>query len=159
MKANVSAFGIGALFAIGLAVSGMTRPSKVLGFLDITGARDGTWDPSLALVMVGAIVVHFATQRLLNGRTLPPFGSTFHLPTKRDIDSKLIVGSALFGIGWGLGGYCPGPGLTSAVGGSLGAIVFVAGMSIGMLVHGRIESHIITRTSLREFEATIGDRP
>ncbi len=133
MKRNAAAFGAGALFAVGLAVSGMTRPAKVAGFLDLAG----DWDASLAFVMMGAIAVHFVAHRVILRRPAPLFEGSFHLPTRRDIDLRLVLGAALFGVGWGLGGYCPGPGLVSAASGSLGAVVFVAGMTAGMLIeHG-----------------------
>mgnify|MGYP000882980322 CR=1 FL=1 len=120
----------GLLFGVGLGVSGMTRPAKVEGFLDLFGA----WDPSLALVMVGAIAVHFVALRLVRRRRAPLFEDRFHLPTRRDIDRRLVLGALIFGAGWGLGGYCPGPGLVSAAGGSSGAIVFVVGMTTGVLL-------------------------
>jgi len=133
MKRNAAAFGAGALFAVGLAVSGMTRPAKVVGFLDLAG----DWDASLAFVMMGAIAVHFVAYRVVLRRPAPLFDGRFHLPTRKDIDLRLVLGAALFGVGWGLGGYCPGPGLVSAAAGSLGAIVFVVGMTAGMLIeHG-----------------------
>lgn len=130
MKPHFAAFGTGALFAVGLAISGMTKPSKVTGFLDIAGA----WDASLAFVMVGAIAVHFIAYRLVMRRPSPLFDAKFHVPTRKDVDLRLVAGAALFGVGWGLGGFCPGPGLVSAGGGSISALVFVAGMTIGMFV-------------------------
>jgi len=130
MKRNAAAFGAGALFAVGLALSGMTRPSKVVGFLDLAG----DWDASLAFVMMGAIAVHFVAYRVVLRRPAPLFDVRFHLPTRKDIDLRLVLGAALFGVGWGLGGYCPGPGLVSAAAGSLGALVFVVGMTAGMLI-------------------------
>jgi uncharacterized protein len=129
MKSHLVAFASGALFAVGLALSGMTKPSKVIGFLDIAGA----WDASLAFVMLGAIGVHFIAQRLRGRFPKPLFDDTFHLPTSSTIDRRLVAGAALFGIGWGLGGFCPGPGIVSAGSGSLGALTFVAGMTLGML--------------------------
>jgi uncharacterized membrane protein YedE/YeeE len=129
MKSNAASFGAGALFAVGLAISGMTKPSKVAGFLDLAGA----WDASLAFVMMGAIVVHFVAYRLVMKRSSPLFDVTFHVPTRKDIDRRLVLGAALFGIGWGLGGFCPGPGLVTLGSGSLSALVFVAGMTLGML--------------------------
>jgi uncharacterized membrane protein YedE/YeeE len=120
----------GLLFGVGLAIAGMTRPEKVAGFLDITGA----WDPSLAFVMVGAIGVHFVLHRLVLRRTAPLFDDRFHMPTRRDISPRLVVGAGLFGVGWGLGGFCPGPALTSAAAGALPALVFVAAMTAGMLI-------------------------
>ena len=130
MKRNAAAFGAGALFAVGLALSGMTRPAKVVGFLDLAG----DWDASLAFVMMGAIAVHFVAYRVVLRRPAPLFDVRFHLPTRKDIDLRLVLGAALFGVGWGLGGYCPGPGLVSAAAGSLGAIVFVVGLTVGMLI-------------------------
>lgn len=129
MRSNALAAAAGALFGVGLAVAGMTRPGKVIGFLDLTGA----WDASLAFVMVGAIMVHFIALRLIKRRGAPLFDQTFHLPTRRDLDPRLLTGAAVFGIGWGLGGYCPGPGLVSAGAGSVPALVFVVGMTIGMV--------------------------
>lgn len=130
MKRNAAAFAAGALFAAGLAVSGMTRPSKVVGFLDLAG----DWDASLAFVMMGAIAVHFVAYRVVLRRPAPLFDVRFHLPTRKDIDGRLVVGAALFGVGWGLGGFCPGPGLVSAAAASLGAVVFVVGMTLGMVI-------------------------
>jgi uncharacterized membrane protein YedE/YeeE len=133
MKRNAAAFGTGALFAVGLAVSGMTKPSKILGFLDVAGR----WDASLALVMFGAVVVHFVAYRLIRRRSAPLFDTKFHVPTRKDIDLRLVLGAALFGVGWALGGFCPGPGIVAAGGGSLHAVVFLVGMTLGMLVeHG-----------------------
>jgi uncharacterized protein len=134
VKQNATAFGIGALFAAGLAVSGMTQPSKIIGFLDVFGR----WDASLMFVMVGAIAVHFTAYRLILRRKAPLFETKFHLPTRRDIDLRLVLGAALFGIGWGLGGFCPGPGLVALGSGSVSAIVFVVGMTLGMLVEQRV---------------------
>lgn len=129
MKRRLAALGTGALFAVGLAISGMTKPSKVVGFLDL----GGRWDASLAFVMLGAIALHFVAYRVVVRRRSPLFDTTFHLPTRKDIDARLVLGAALFGVGWGLGGFCPGPGLVAAAGGSLGALVFVVGMTLGMV--------------------------
>jgi len=128
MKSVVASFGAGSLFAIGLGVSGMTQPSKVLGFLDLFGA----WDPGLAFVMVGAISVYFLAHRLIKRRSRPLFDSHFHLPTRKDLDLRLATGSAIFGVGWALGGYCPGPGLVAAASGAVPAIAFVVSMAVGM---------------------------
>ena len=159
MKANLVAFGAGSLFAVGLAISGMTKPSKVVGFLDIAGA----WDPSLAFVMIGAIAVHFLAQRLIRRRAFPVFDTKFHLPTRKDIDVRLLLGAALFGVGWGLGGFCPGPALVTAAGGAMGALVFVGAMTAGMLFeHGIARTiahgHHEPRTNLH-IRKTTGDRP
>jgi uncharacterized membrane protein YedE/YeeE len=126
----VSAAIAGAIFGVGLAVAGMTRPEKVVGFLDITGA----WDPSLAFVMIGAIGVHFVLRRLVVRRKTPLFDDRFHMPTRSDIDPRLLGGAALFGVGWGLGGFCPGPALVGAAAALLPAIVFIAAMTAGMLI-------------------------
>ncbi len=134
MGARVSALGAGMLFGVGLAIAGMTKPSKVVGFLDLFGS----WDPSLAFVMVGAITVHLIAHRLVLRRSSPLFDVKFHLPTRKDIDRRLVLGAAVFGVGWGLGGFCPGPGIVSAGSGALGALVFVVGMTIGMLIEGAV---------------------
>ena len=130
MKSRLTSLFAGLVFGVGLAVSGMTRPSKVTGFLDI----GGRWDPSLAFVMVGAIAVHFVAHRLIARRKGPLFDDRFHLPTRRDADPRLLTGALLFGAGWGLGGFCPGPALTSAAAGIFPAIVFVAAMTAGMIL-------------------------
>lgn len=124
----------GALFGAGLLLSGMTRPDKVIGFL---GVGSG-WDPSLAFVMGGAVAVYaLAFAWIRRARPEPWFDGVFHLPTRRDIDAPLVVGAAVFGLGWGLGGYCPGPGLVAAAGGSAGAATFVVAMLAGMLLQNR----------------------
>lgn len=130
MKANIAALASGLLFGVGLVLSGMTQPSKVQGFLDVTGS----WDPSLMFVMAGGIGVHFILHRLVTKRAHPLFDKRFHLPTRKDIDGKLVLGAALFGVGWGLGGYCPGPGLVSLGSGGLSGLVFVATMVAGFLL-------------------------
>jgi uncharacterized protein len=131
MIPRLAALVSGALFAIGLAVSGMVQPGKVIGFLDVFGA----WDASLLFVMGGAVGVYAVASRVVTGRRLAPiFGSRFHLPTRKDLDAKRVLGAALFGVGWGLGGYCPGPALVSASSGALPGLVFVVGMSAGLLL-------------------------
>ena len=120
----------GVVFAVGLSLSGMTQPSKVIGFLDVFGQ----WDPSLALVMIGAIGVHASVRLLILRRAAPVFAPAFPLHAKAKIDTPLLTGAAVFGIGWGLGGYCPGPAFVSATG-SLHALAFVGAMTAGMLVH------------------------
>ena len=122
----------GALFALGLGLSGMTDANTVLGFLNLAGP----WDPSLAFVMVGAVAVHLPLYRLIARRPSPLFTTRFHLPTRRDVDGRLLGGAALFGAGWGLGGFCPGPGLVSTMSMGLSALAFTAAMVGGMaLVH------------------------
>lgn len=126
------AFVSGLLFAIGLGVAGMTNPAKVLAFLDMFG---GNWDPSLMFVMGGAILVYAPVYQLLKGRDAPKFADRFHWPTSKDVDVKLVIGSALFGIGWGLGGLCPGPALVATATGAVPFLVFAAAMLAGMLAH------------------------
>ncbi|HEX8952501.1 MAG TPA: DUF6691 family protein, partial [Polyangia bacterium] len=126
MKAAVGVV-CGLLFAIGLAVSGMTLPSKVLGFLDLFG---GAWDPSLAFVMVGAIGVFALARRLAPRR--PLFEQRYPLLRSRGIDRRLVVGSLLFGVGWGLIGFCPGPAVVAFGAGVPGSLVFGASLLIGM---------------------------
>ena len=130
----VAALVVGAMFGAGLLLSGMTDPAKVVGFLDVTGG----WDPSLAFVMGGAIAVYAPLSRVIRRRRATPWVDTaFHLPTRRDIDLGLVVGAAIFGVGWGLGGLCPGPGLVSAAVGSESGVLFVGAMLVGMLAqHG-----------------------
>jgi uncharacterized protein len=123
------AFFAGLLFAAGLALAGMTQPAKVLAFLDFAG----DWDPSLACVMVGAIAVYFAADRLMRGRSTPLLSREFHLPARRKIEPALVFGAALFGVGWGLSGYCPGPALSALGTASREAITFVAAMAVGMM--------------------------
>jgi uncharacterized membrane protein YedE/YeeE/intracellular sulfur oxidation DsrE/DsrF family protein len=125
----------GALFGAGLILSGMTQPAKVIGFLDVTGA----WDPSLALVMAGAIAVHFAAYRLVPHMPSPLFAGAFALPGRRDLDAQLLGGAALFGIGWGLSGFCPGPALASLPSGTAPVLVFVAAMLGGMALFQRLD--------------------
>lgn len=120
----------GLLFGMGLAFAGMTDPSVVLGFLDLAGA----WNPALAFVMGGAVVVTFVGYRMILGRARPLCDATFHLPTARAIDLPLVAGSGLFGIGWGLSGYCPGPAIASAGGAHLGTAVYLAAMIAGMVI-------------------------
>ena len=127
---SLVAFLSGALFAVGLVLSGMTQPSKVVGFLDFTGA----WDPSLAFVMGGAIAINLVLYRLSGRRVTPLFAQTFQRPAIHTITPSLLVGSGLFGIGWGLAGYCPGPGIVSSVT-SGEALLFVATMTMGMALH------------------------
>ncbi|MFO0667509.1 MAG: DUF6691 family protein [Polyangiaceae bacterium] len=128
MKRLVTGFSSGVVFAFGLGISGMTKPSKVTGFFDLFGA----WDASLAFVMLGAVSVYFVLSRLVLRRKTPLFAERFHLPTRKDIDARLVLGASIFGVGWALGGYCPGPGLVSLGGGSSSAIAFTLSMALGM---------------------------
>ena len=120
--------GLGLLFGVGLVVSGMSDPAKVLNFLDLFG----TWDPSLAFVMGGAVLVAFFGYRFVLRRPAPVAAERFHLPTRRDIDAPVLVGPAIFGLGWGLGGFCPGPALTALGLGATGTLAFVPAMIAGM---------------------------
>jgi uncharacterized protein len=123
----------GGLFGAGLIIGGMTDPNKVLGFLDFTGA----WEPALAFVMAGGVAVHFLLMQFVLKRRSPIFENAFHLPTKGDLDGRLLAGAAIFGVGWGLAGYCPGPGLVSGGAAMQGAMVFVLTMLVGMIIqHG-----------------------
>jgi hypothetical protein len=127
--AIVSAAAAGVLFGVGLGISGMGRPTKVLAFLDVTGA----WDPSLAFVMMGAIGVHCLAVVAAKRRQRTALGGIFHWPKPAVVDKPLLVGAAVFGIGWGLGGFCPGPALLGAASGNGSAIVFVVAMAAGMI--------------------------
>lgn len=125
---------VGLAFGAGLLLSGMTAPAKVIGFLDVRGG----WDPSLGLVMAGAIAVYAPLTRWIQrARRAPWTDVAFHLPTRRDLDGKLVVGAAIFGVGWGLGGLCPGPGVVAAAAGRETGLLFVGAMLVGMLAqHG-----------------------
>ncbi len=136
MKATLVSFLSGIVFAIGLGISGMTRPSKVIGFLDFAGA----WDLSLAFVMLGAISVFFVAYRLSRRMPTPLLAAHFSIPKRTDLDAQLIEGAAIFGAGWGLGGFCPGPAITSLASGALPVVVFVASMAAGMYLHAMVQS-------------------
>ena len=118
----------GLVFGLGLIVSGMANPAKVLGFLDLAGP----WDPSLIFVMAGAIGIGLVAFRLAGKRTLSLLGAPLRLPQARHIDRRLLIGSTLFGLGWGIAGFCPGPGLVALGMGEAKAAVFVAAMLAGM---------------------------
>ena len=122
---------IGALFGAGLAISGMMNPAKVLGFLDFAG----DWDPTLAFVMGGALLVSVPGFALARKRPKPALETGFQMPTRRDIDGRLIGGAAVFGVGWGLSGFCPGPALSAMATGMPGVYVFVAAMVAGMAAY------------------------
>lgn len=133
--ALLTSFLAGLVFGMGLIVSGMADPKKVLGFLDLAGA----WDPSLALVMVGAIAVGVVAFSIARRRTVSLLGADMRLPAARQIDPRLVAGSLLFGIGWGIAGFCPGPALVALGAGESKAAVFVAAMIVGMGVFELIE--------------------
>jgi uncharacterized protein len=138
VKRELAAFASGAIFSAGLCLSGMTRPNKILSFLDFFGH----WDPSLAFVMVGAIAVSaWAFRVSARGGQRPLFGGRFHVPSANErIAPRLVAGSALFGVGWGLSGLCPGPAVTSLATGELGPLVFVASMLGGMALYRAVPS-------------------
>jgi uncharacterized protein len=127
----ISALLSGLLFGAGLVLSGMTVPANVVGFLDFTGA----WNPALAFVMGGAIAVHMPLYWLIRKRKSPLFDTQFHVPSRRDIDWRLLAGAAVFGIGWGLGGFCPGPGLVSLASGTAAPMIFVGSMTLGVVLY------------------------
>ena len=127
----LAAFAAGLVFGIGLIVSGMTDPGKVIGFLDLAGR----WDPSLAFVMGGAILVGYFSFAAAGKRGRTFLGGAMQLPTRRDIDARLVAGSVVFGIGWGLAGFCPGPALVALGAGIDQAALFVAAMLAGMVIY------------------------
>jgi uncharacterized membrane protein YedE/YeeE len=132
MAAIVAALISGLLFGAGLVVSQMVDPAKVLGFLDVAGIANGMWDPSLAFVMGGALAVTAPGYRLVLRRAAPLAAPAFQMPRRKDIDAALLAGAALFGIGWGLAGYCPGPAIAGLVFGRAETAVFVVAMLVGM---------------------------
>jgi len=127
MSRHIVALLTGIIFGLGLAVSGMINPEKVLGFLDIAGA----WDPSLALVMGGAVGVTLLTFRSVLKLPKPLFGARFEIPTSASVDSPLLIGATIFGIGWGIAGYCPGPAIAALTLGSIEPSVFIAAFIAG----------------------------
>jgi len=126
---NIISLISGTVFGFGLALSGMLSPSKIVGFLDLFG----NWDPSLAFVMGGGVLVTAISFHFILRRNSPFFAPRFILPTKQDVDRQLLSGAAVFGVGWGLGGFCPGPALSSLAYGDMKVIIFVAAMVIGIL--------------------------
>lgn len=137
MKPILSALVAGAIFGLGIALSGMGNPAKVQNFFDIFG----TWDPSLAFVMGGALIVTFIGYRVLFGaRSAPLFDLKFHLPTLTAIDAKLIGGSAVFGIGWGISGFCPGGAIPAMGFAPWPTALFLAAMALGMVIANALQS-------------------
>jgi len=134
MARVLSALGAGLLFGLGLAVSRMVDPAKVLGFLDITGA----WDPSLALVMAGAAGTAMIGYRLALGRGRPLLAEAFQLPTRTEIDARLLAGAVIFGIGWGMAGVCPGPAVTGIAFLQIETLYFVPAMALGLFIARRV---------------------
>lgn len=127
---GLAAFASGLVFAVGLGLAGMTQPSKVIGFLDV----GGRWDPSLALVMVSAIAITTAAVWVGRRRSAPLLGGAFAWPVLTRVEPRLLLGAAIFGVGWGLGGYCPGPGIVSAGSGAADALLFTAAMGLGLVL-------------------------
>ena len=136
----------GLVFGTGLIVSGMADPAKVVNFLDLAG----TWDASLAFVMAGAVAVSFAGYRLVWRRTKPLLMQRFDLPSATAIDGRLLAGAALFGIGWGIGGFCPGPALTSVTLAAPGTLAFVSAMILGMWLGFRARKARVPATTGKE---------
>ncbi len=134
---NVTAFLVGLLFGLGLILSDMTDPSKVIGFLDVTG----TWDPSLTFVLGGAILVGSGGFTIAKKRQRSLLGAPMQLPSATELDKRLLLGSLAFGVGWGIAGFCPGPAVVSAASGQPKAWIFVAAMLTGMALYSLIEQH------------------
>jgi uncharacterized membrane protein YedE/YeeE len=133
--AKLTAFVCGLLFGLGVLLAGMAEPAKVLAFLDLAG----DWDPSLALVMAGAIGAAALPLNLAQRRARSLLGGTMQMPTRRDLDARLVLGSLLFGVGWGIAGICPGPALAVLLSGHWQPLLFVAAMLAGMLIFAALE--------------------
>jgi len=133
---NLIIFACGVVFSLGLTLSGMTQPEKVTNFLNFIG----DWDPSLLLVMVGAVTTYFTLSRFVLRREAPVMAGNFSLPTRADIDGRLLAGSALFGLGWGLVGFCPGPALASLTTLNPSVWIFVISMTSGMYMYGTLDT-------------------
>lgn len=142
---NVAAFLVGVAFALGLGIGGMTSPERVLGFLDVAGA----WDPSLAFVMLGAVVTYGTAFRLIIRHDRPLFAPAFVLPERRDVDGRLLAGALAFGSGWGIAGLCPGPALTALASGEPRLWAFVAAMIAGIAAHKAAERAVARRSTPR----------
>ena len=132
MRLGLVAFFVGLIFSLGLGLSGMTDPQKVLGFLDMMG----NWDPTLIFVMGSAIPVYFVAWQFIKRKNMPLWDHRLHVPTRKDLDKNLVIGSAIFGIGWGVAGVCPGPGIAGIGAMSQGAVVFVVCYFIGAKLEG-----------------------
>ena len=146
---NLVAFAVGVLFALGLGIGGMTDPARSFGFFDVRGFFDSsaaTWDPTLAFVMAGALSVYLVLYRLALRRAAPVFGEALQIPTRRDIDARLVAGALLFGAGWGLSGFCPGPGFAALFTGNRAVLVFVLAMTVGMFLHQGFQGLVARRS-------------
>lgn len=135
------AYIIGLIFGLGISMSGMANPAKVINFFDLAGS----WDPSLAFVMGGAVVITFFGYRWVMSRSQPLFDISFVLPTRSDIDLKLICGSLIFGIGWGIAGFCPGGALPVLGTGNANVMLFVAALITGIYATRKLESFLVSR--------------
>lgn len=135
---GVVAFIVGLVFAMGLGLSGMTQTHVVKGFLDVFG----NWNLNLMGVMIGAIAVHTVVYHLVKGKASPLLDTKFHLPTKKELDKRLLLGAAIFGLGWGWAGICPGPGIVSLMSGNLGIAVFIIAMIAGMGVFKLVDKKL-----------------
>lgn len=136
MKNAIVALGVGFLFSLGLGISGMTQPQKIIGFLDLFG----NWDPSLIFVMMSAIGIHFVSYRIIRRRKLPILANQWYVPTKTEITPALVIGAFIFGVGWALGGFCPGPAVTALASFELRPFIFVISMLIGIFIFQRVDA-------------------
>ena len=145
MRESIASLAAGLVFGWGLALGGMTNPNKVLGFLDVTGA----WDPSLLLVLAGAVAVAFVGFRIVLRRPQSLFGQQFQLPLRQAIDLPLVTGAAIFGVGWGISGYCPGPAIALLASPGREVWIFLPAMLFGMLLHQLLERRVSAAASQR----------
>lgn len=143
VKQNGLALVAGVIFGTGLGLSQMIDRQRVLGFLDLAG----NWDPTLLFVLGGAVIVTVISFRFVLSRDMPFLESKFHLPTRKDIDWRLMTGAAIFGVGWGIAGYCPGPGIAALAIGGLNPVIFLLSMIAGMVAFNRYESRQQKQTS------------
>jgi uncharacterized membrane protein YedE/YeeE len=137
----ITSYLIGLVFGVGIAISGMANPAKVLNFFDLAG----TWDPSLAFVMGGALIVTFIGYRFVLKRTTPLMSASFQLPTRRDLDLPLLAGSAVFGVGWGIAGFCPGGALPALGTGRLEVFIFVGALLVGIFAAKALQAALAKR--------------
>jgi uncharacterized membrane protein YedE/YeeE len=155
MKALATTFFAGLLVALGMGVAGMTQPTKLIGFLDFTGA----WDPSLLVVLSGAVLTFGAAYKLSRRRTRPFLAPKFAIPTRRDIDFPLVVGASLFGIGWGITGICPGLAIIEVVSGSISIWVFLSAMVAGMVLFRLYDAWSQKRRNQEKHTVSVAQQP